>query len=140
MGKYERLIDAYESWDLDSLCDEAYTLSCYLRDNIARRCSNVRDPLVAALMVGAYFMDADGFSDGDEDELYRRLFKGAPMSESGFYWLRDYREYNWQPWVESYLSSCSSSELEVALRFGIVICSADGFVKDSERRRILRWA
>ena len=138
MGTYERLIEVYESWDLDSLCDEAYYLSCELRDNIARRC-NVKDPLVAALMVGAYFMDADGMSDGDEDELYRRLFKGAPHSESGFYWLRDYRQYNWEPWVVSYLRNCSSSELEVALRFGIVICSSDGYVKDSERSRILRW-
>jgi hypothetical protein len=140
MNKYEHLIEVYESWDLDSLCNEAYYLSCDLRDCIASRC-NVRDPLTAALMVGAYFMDADYRSDGDEDELYRRLFKGAPMSESGFVWLREYREYNWQPWVEDYLRSIRSAhELDVALRFGIVICAADGYINDAERNRILRWA
>ena len=140
MGKYEGMMDMYESWDLDSFCDEAYYVSCALRDDVARKCRDIRDPLTAALMIGAFFMDADGQSDGDEDELYRRLFKGAPMSESGFYWLRDYRQYNWEPWVINYLRSCSSYELENALRFGIIVCSADGFIKDSERSRILRWA
>ena len=63
MGKYESLMDAYESWDLDSLCTEAYYISCALRDDVARKCRDVRDPLTAALMIGAYFMDADGQSD-----------------------------------------------------------------------------
>ena len=139
MGKFERLIDIYESWDLDSLVEEAYHLSCVVRDDIAQSCSGVKNPLVAALMIGAYFMDADGQADGDEDELFRRLFKNAPMEESGFYWLRDYRQYNWEPWVLSYLNNCSHSQLENAVRFGIVVCAADGFIKESERARILRW-
>lgn len=139
MGKYDRLIDIYESWDLDSLVQEAYYLSCAVRDDIARNYS-VNDPLVAAMMVGAYFVDADRFADGDEDELFRRLFKGAPIEESASAWLRDYRKYNWEPWVLNYLRNCSHSELENALRFGIVICSADGYVNDLEKERILRWS
>ena len=65
MNYWERLIDVYESWDFDSLCDEAYELSCAVRDDIRRNC-NIKDPLYAAIMVGAYFMDADGFADGAE--------------------------------------------------------------------------
>lgn len=139
MGYYDDMMEMYESWDLESLIDEAYYVSCALRDNIAKSCYDVKDPLVAALMVGAYFMDADGFSDGDEDTLYRKLFKNAPMYESGFYWLNDYRKYNWEPWVINYLRSCNSKDLEVALRLGIIVCSADGYIKDCEREIILKW-
>ena len=136
MTKYENLIDIYESWDLDSLIDEAYHLSCAVRDDIAR-IPNVQDPLCAALMVGVYFMDADGRVDGDEDTLYRRLFEGAPFHQSGFHWFNAYKKYNWEPWVINYLRNCSSSALEHAVRLGIVICAADGFISESERERIL---
>ena len=78
MNYWERLIDVYESWDFDSLCDEAYELSCAVRDDI-RRNWNVKDPLYAAIMVGAYFMDADGFADGAEVSLFRNLFEDQPI-------------------------------------------------------------
>lgn len=138
MNYWERLIDVYESWDFDSLCDEAYELSCTVRDDIRRNC-NVREPLYAAIMVGVYFMDADGFADGAEVSLFRNLFEDQPIDLGGDRFLAEYRRYNWQPWVESYLRNCSKSALEAALRFGMVICASDGFIRDEERQRILRW-
>jgi hypothetical protein len=138
MNYWERLIDVYESWDFDSLCDEAYELSCAVRDDIRRNC-NVKDPLYAAIMVGVYFMDADGFADGAEVSLFRNLFEDQPIDLGGDRFLAEYRRYNWQPWVESYLRNCSKSALEAALRFGMVICASDGFIRDEERERILRW-
>lgn len=138
MNYWERLIDVYESWDFDSLCDEAYELSCTVRDDIRRNC-NVKDPLYAAIMVSAYFMDADGFADGAEVSLFRNLFEDQPIDLGGDRFLAEYRRYNWQPWVESYLRNCSKSVLEAALRFGMVICASDGFIRDEERERILRW-
>ena len=63
MGYWENLIDVYESWDYDSLVEEAYQISCAVRDDINRH-YNVNDPLFAAIMIGAYFMDADGMVDG----------------------------------------------------------------------------
>lgn len=138
MGYWERLIDAYESWDYDSLVEEAYHLSCVVRDDIARRC-NVNDPLSAAFMVAAYFIDADRFADGAEVSIIRDLWEGSPIECGGDYLLRAYRQYNWQPWVESYLYNCTSDALEAALRFGMVICASDGFIRDEERYRILKW-
>lgn len=138
MNYWERLIDVYESWDFDSLCDEAYDLSCAVRDDIRRNC-NVREPLYAAIMVGVYFMDADGFADGAEVSLFRNLFENQLIDLGGDRFLAEYRRYNWQPWVESYLRNCSKSALEAALRFGMVICASDGFIRDEERERILSW-
>ncbi len=138
MKYWKHLIDVYESWDLDSLCDEAYDLSCAVRDDINRR-FDVRDPLYATMMVGAYFVDADHFADGDEDALFRRMFEGQPLDLSAHRFLLEYRRNNWQPWVENYLRNSSSSSLEAALRFGIVICAADGFIREEEKERILKW-
>ena len=138
MGYWERLIDAYESWDYDSLSEEAYHLSCAVRDDINRK-FDVKDPLFAALMVASYFMDADRFVDGAEESIIRDLFEGQPLDLGGSTFYRSYKQYNWQPWVESYLNSCSGSSLENALRFGMVICASDGFIRDEERARILRW-
>ena len=138
MGYWERLIDVYESWDYDSLVEEAYDLSCAVRDDIARRFS-VNDPLNAAFMVAAYFIDADGFADGAEVSIIRDLWEDQPIERGGDFLLRAYRSYDWQPWVESYLRSCRGDALEAALRFGMVICASDGFIRDEERRRILKW-
>ncbi len=138
MGYWENLIDVYESWDFDSLVDEAYELSCAIRDDI--QCKyNVRDALTAALMVGAYFMDSDGFADGAEVSLFRNLFEGQPLDLGGDVILAAYKRHNWQPWVENYLRNCSKRSLEAALRFGMVVCASDGFIRDEERSRILRW-
>ena len=138
MGYWERLIDAYESWDYDSLVEEAYHLSCAVRDDIARR-YNFEDPLNAAFMIAAYFIDADRFADGAEVSLIRDLWEGSPIERGGDFLLRAYRQYDWQPWVEAYLNNCGRDALEVALRFGMVVCASDGFIRDEERSRILRW-
>ena len=138
MGYWENLIDVYESWDYDSLVEEAYELSCLVRDDINRN-YNVNDALFAALMVGAYFMDADGFVDGAEHSLFRDIFADRPIDLNGDTFRAYYKRNNWQPWVESYLRNCSRRELENALRFGMVICASDGFIEAPERRRILMW-
>lgn len=138
MGYWERLIDMYESWDYDSLVEEAYEISCAVRDDIARR-YDVGDPLNAAFMVAAYFIDADRFADGAEVSLIRDLFEGHPIERGGDFLLRAYRQYDWEPWVLSYLRNCGRSALEAALRFGMVVCAADGFIRPEERARILRW-
>ena len=138
MGYWENLIDVYESWDYDSLVDEAYELSCAVRDDIASR-FNTNDPLFAALMVAAYFMEADGMVDGAESSMIRDLFEGRPIDISGDTMYHSYKRNNWKPWVESYLSSCRGRALEAALRFGMVICASDGFIRPEEKRRILMW-
>lgn len=138
MGYWENLIDVYESWDYDSLVDEAYHLSSAVANDI-RRHYNVNDELTAALMIGAYFMDADGMVDGAESSLFRDIFEGRPIDLSGDTFVRYYKRNNWQPWVESYLRNCGRRELENALRFGMVVCASDGFIRQEERRRILRW-
>lgn len=138
MGYWERLIDAYESWDYDSLVEEAYELSCAVRDDIARR-YNFEDPLNAAFMVAAYFIDADRFVDGAEVSIIRDLWEGHPIERGGDFLVRAYRQYDWQPWVESYLYNCGRQALEVALRFGMVVCASDGFIRSEERSRILKW-
>lgn len=138
MGYWERLIDMYESWDYDSLVEEAYQLSCVIRDDIARR-YDMRDPLNAAFMVAAYFIDADRFADGAEVSLIRDLWEGSPIERGGDFLLRAYRQYDWEPWVIDYLHSCRGETLEAALRFGMVICASDGFIRDEERYRILKW-
>lgn len=139
MGYWERLIDMYESWDFDSLVDEGYELACAIRDDIQRN-YNTNDALFDALMVGAYFMDADRFADGAEVSFFRNLFTNQPIDLGGDTFLSIYRSRNYQPWVERYLANCSSSALEAALRFGMVICASDGFIRDVERERILKWA
>jgi len=138
MGYWENLIDVYESWDLESLCEEAYHLSCDVRDDINRK-YNVEDPLVAAIMVACYFMDADRFVDGDENSLIRNLFEGSPLHLSGDAFYRSYKRNDWESWAVSYLNGCHGRALEAAIRFGIVVCAADGFIRDEERRRILKW-
>ena len=138
MGYWENLIDIYESWDYDSLVDEAYTLSCAVRDDIANR-FNTNYPLFDALMVAAYFMEADGMVDGAESSIIRDLFEGQPIDISGDVMYQSYKRGGWKPWVESYLRSCRGRALEAALRFGMVICASDGFIRDSEKRRILMW-
>ena len=138
MNYWEKLIDVYESWDYDSLVEEAYHLSCAVRDDIARN-YDMEDSLNAAFMVAAYFIDADRFADGAEVSLIRDLFEGHPIQRGGDFLLRAYRDYNWEPWVLSYLRNCSSHALEAALRLGMVVCAADGFIRDEERIRILRW-
>ena len=138
MGYWENLIDVYESWDFDSLVDEAYELSCAVRDDIGRK-YNINDPLYGALMVAAYFMDADRFVDGAEESLIRNLFEGQPIDLGGSTFHRSYKNGNWEPWVETYLNNCDRRALEAALRFGMVICASDGFIRSEERRRILKW-
>ena len=138
MGYWDNLIDIYESWDHDSLVEEAYQLSCDIRDDIRSR-FNVDNPLYAALMIGAYFMDADRFADGDEVTLFRNLFEDRPLDLGGDVLLRSYQRQGWQPWVENYLRTTSGRAFEAAMRFGIVVCAADGFIRPEERQRILRW-
>ena len=138
MGYWENLIDVYESWDYDSLVDEAYHLSSAVSNDVARH-YNVNEPLFAALMIGCYFMDADGFVDGAESSLFRDIFEGRPIDISGDAFYRSYKQKGWQPWVEQYLRNCSRKELENALRFGMVVCASDGFIQAPERRRILMW-
>jgi hypothetical protein len=84
-------------------------------------------------------LDVTKFADGAEVSLFRNLFEDQPIDLGGDRFLAEYRRYNWQPWVESYLRNCSKSALEAALRFGMVICASDGFIRDEERERILRW-
>lgn len=140
MGRIEHLIDVYESWDYDSLVDEAVELT-YPLENIVARLGIVREtPLYVVMMIGAYFMDADGSVDGAEDSLFRDIYKGQPINISGFRYMQSYRNQNWEPIIERILRLCSSSERETILRFGMVVCASDGFITDSERRRILRWA
>lgn len=138
MGYWENLIDVYESWDHESLVEEAYQLSCVVRDDIIRAGYN-GNALTAALMIAAYFMDADGMVDGDESTLIRMLFEDQPLDLSGDRIYASYKRYNWEPWVLDYLRNCSRSARENAVRFGIVVCSADGYIRESERRRILYW-
>ena len=99
MKYWKHLIDVYESWDLDSLCDEAYDLSCAVRDDINRR-FDVRDPLYATMMVGAYFVDADHFADGDEDALFRRMFEGQPLDLSAHRFLLEYRRNKYRVYAQ----------------------------------------
>ena len=138
MGYWENLIDVYESWDFDSLVDEAYELSCAIEKDIARK-YNVQSSLYAALMVGAYFMDADRFADGAEVSLFRNLFVNQPIDLGGDALLAAYKRQGWENWVLEYLRNCNSSALEAAVRFGMVVCASDGFIRDEERNRILRW-
>lgn len=141
MSRYwKEQIEIFESYDFDSLCEEALPLFRYIERHLLENSNFGDDSWFGAMMVGCYFVDSDRFVDGAEESLFMSMFKRYHHDFSASNFMREYKRYEMQNWVENYIYNSHGELRNVILALGCIICASDGFITESERERILKWA
>ena len=136
MANWERIMDAYESWDIDSLAEEAHAQGDVFYDFALARLGNAEDADFLLLCAAVFFISTDDFFDGAEEDV----FLGTFSSKSDYYaGLSDYKNGG-EALLQRIWPYLPRNVLESLLRMGCCYFAAKGYMSEKERNVIRRFA
>jgi len=134
MANWYEIIDAYESQDIDSLCELANIHADRIH-NYLLPYKGKRDTVYTVHDIVIYFIQIDDFFDGGEADVYMSLFD----TEDNYYAaIRDYKENGGKEYVERTVREMPYNIREEVGRLGCAILAGRGYIRDNEREIIMR--
>lgn len=129
------IIEAYESYDCDSLCEEANLLSDVIYGYLKRNFP-IKDALIYMVDCGFYFVDIDREFDGAESDVFRAVYGDNQIYYQS---IASYRRYSREYAITRVMVNAPASVREAFFRFGCCLLASKGYISQQERSVLLKW-
>lgn len=139
MANWDRIMEAYESNDCESLGEYAAELMNDLADYFEDEGYYSGDIGMMVMGCAMYFINVDRFVDGGEEDVLRYAINDFRYEYNFSLMQRDFDRKGYASVVEGFMRGAPYRVKEMFARLGCCVCSGKGYISSDERRAILRW-
>ena len=138
MANWKTIMANYESNDCESLGEYAYEHMVELLDYFKASYPE-KQAADYAFYCAIYFVNIDKFCDGAEEDVLRVAVADYTHDLNFNLIQKNFDRNGLSSVVENLMRRAPSRIREVFARLGCAICSAKGYISDTERKVILGW-